>query len=119
MQDTQHYISSLVYNWMIRLVLRTQIQDNLGGYFTMQREKLQQLPLDLIFSGYGDYFFRLLHCAQQARMSIVELPARYCTRQKGESKSNFVKLLYSYTLALFTFKRDIIKSESKSVGRRS
>ena len=65
MQDTQHYLSSLAYNWMIRLVLRTQIQDNLGGYFTMRREKLRQLPLDLIFCGYGDYFFRLLHCARK------------------------------------------------------
>lgn len=30
MQDTQHYLASLVYNWMLRIILRTQIQDNLG-----------------------------------------------------------------------------------------
>jgi dolichol-phosphate mannosyltransferase len=104
MQDTPHYIASLVYNWLIRLVLRTQIQDNLGGFFTMSRQKLLRLPLDAIFFGYGDYFFRLLHFAQAQGFTVVEIPAQYASRHSGTSKSNFFKLLLSYTQALLRLK---------------
>lgn len=104
MQDTKHYLASLVYNWFARLILRTQVQDNLGGYFTMRREKLFSLPLDRIFFGYGDYFFRLLHYAQQQRMSIVEIPALYMVRKKGASKSRFVRMLFAYTRAMLKLK---------------
>jgi dolichol-phosphate mannosyltransferase len=97
MQDTKHYLASLAYNWCLRLLLRTQVQDNLGGYFVMHREQLLQLPFDQIFFGYGDYFFRLLHYAQKRGMSIVEVPAQYRARVAGVSKSSFLKMLYGYT----------------------
>lgn len=101
MQDTHHYLSSLVFNWFARVILRTQIQDNTGGFFTMGTDKLKSLPLDRIFFGYGDYFFRLLHYCQKRRFTIVEIPARYIDRNQGQSKSNFFKMFFSYTRALF------------------
>ena len=100
MQDTHHYLSSLLFNWFARVILRTQIQDNTGGFFTMRADKLKSLPLDRIFFGYGDYFFRLLHYCQKRRCTIVEIPARYIDRSEGESKSNFFKMFFSYTRAL-------------------
>jgi len=109
MQDTQHYLASMVYNWFIRLVIRTQVQDNLGGYFTISRSKLNKLPLDKIFFGYGDYFFRLLHFAQRNKMTVVEIPSIYRMRHLGSSKSNFSKLLFSYTGALVKFKMNIAR----------
>ncbi len=99
MQDTAHYLASLYYNRVLRVVLRTQVQDNLGGYFTMPREKLIALPLDRIFFGYGDYFFRLLFYAQRAGLSVVELPAVYRARTAGVSKSNFLAMLSGYATA--------------------
>ena len=33
MQDTRHYLASLIYNWVLRVILRTQVQDNLGWIF--------------------------------------------------------------------------------------
>lgn len=96
MQDVQHYIASMLYNWVLRLVLHTQVQDNLGGYFTIRKEKLMQLPLDKIFFGYGEYFFRVLHFAKQKELSIVEIPALYRARHAGTSKSNFFKMLITY-----------------------
>jgi len=110
MQDTKHYLASLTYNWLLRLVLRTQIQDNLGGFFTMRKDKLLQLPLDNIFYGYGDYFFRLLHYAQKINMTVVEIPAQYHARSEGKSKSNFTQLLFSYTMAAIKLK---LKSKSE------
>jgi dolichol-phosphate mannosyltransferase len=104
MQDTKHYLASMMYNWIVRIVLRTQVQDNLGGFFIIRKMNLQSLPFERIFFGYGEYFFRLLHYAQIHSMSIVEIPAQYRIRIKGKSKSNFTKMLFLYTHALIQFK---------------
>lgn len=117
MQDTTHYLASLAFNWFVRLVIRTQIQDNLGGFFAINAEKLKRLPHDLIFFGYGDYFFRLLHYAQCEAMSVVELPAKYLARRTGSSKSQFVKMLWSYTVAVFRLKTQAERYE-RSVEAR-
>ena len=103
MDSRRHYIASLLYNWIIRLILRTQVQDNLGGFFIINREKLKLLPFGLIFFGYGEYYFRFLHFAQKNNLSIVEIPSYYHSRQKGSSKSNFIKLMFTYTQSLIRF----------------
>jgi dolichol-phosphate mannosyltransferase len=104
MEDVPHYLFSLVYNWFVRIVLRTQIQDNLSGFLALTRPELESLPFHKIFFGYGDYCFRLLHYAQRRRLKIIEMPVQYQTRQKGKSKSVFWKLFFSYTSALFKLK---------------
>ncbi|EKD64495.1 MAG: Dolichyl-phosphate beta-D-mannosyltransferase, partial [uncultured bacterium] len=104
MQDVQHYLASMAYNWFIRLLLRTQIQDNLGGFFTINRKKLLDLPCDKIFFGYGDYFFRFLFFARKAGLSFVEIPSIYAVRSTGKSKSDFFKMLFSYTIAVLKLK---------------
>jgi dolichol-phosphate mannosyltransferase len=106
MQNRRHYIASFLYNFFVRLVLNTQVQDNLGGFFIISRNKLQTLPQDRIFFGYGDYFFRLLHYAQKNRIPIVEVPAVYSRRRLGSSKSNFLRLLFSYTKAVVQLRRE-------------
>ena len=93
----------------MRVVLRTQIQDNLSGYIGFRRPVLAGLPMGLIFYGYGEYCFRLLHYAQRAGDRILELPIRYKTRQKGVSKSSFIKLLFTYSYALVKLRIDILR----------
>jgi len=105
MKDRWHYLASLTFNFFLRVILRTQIQDNLGGYFTVNRKKLLELPLDKIFFGYGEYFFRLIHFAQQRKLSIVEIPAQYLDRSAGNSKSNFFKMVFTYSMAAINLKR--------------
>jgi dolichol-phosphate mannosyltransferase len=100
MQSVRHYLASYFYNLLVRLILRTQIQDNLGGYFIIDKEKLSLLPFDSIFNGYGEYYFHLLHYAQIYGLSMVEIPAYYRSRESGNSKSSFLKMLFSYTNAL-------------------
>ena len=119
MYSTTHYLLSLYYNRFARVFLRTQVQDNLGGYFTMPREKIYLLPFDKIFFGYGDYFFRLLHYAQQARMTIVEVPAQYQERRGGRSKSNFPKMLLSYTWAVARLSAAMLALKVSFLRRRS
>jgi dolichol-phosphate mannosyltransferase len=99
MSDLQHYLASLLYNWMLRILLRTQIQDNSGGFFAARRAHLFSLPFDEIFFGYGDYFFRLLYFAQRAKMKIIEIPAEYLSRSEGETKSNWFRMFFMYTKA--------------------
>ena len=60
MQDQIHSHLSFFYNLLLKLILKTQIQDNLGGYFCVSRKSLNKLPNRKIFYGYGEYFFRLL-----------------------------------------------------------
>ncbi len=110
MQSTDHYICSLVFNWLVRVVLRTQIQDNTGGYFIISRNKLFALPFENIFFGYGDYFFRLLHYAQRRGYTIVEIPAKYISRIEGQSKSNFMRMFFLYTGAMLRMKWQIFRN---------
>ncbi len=119
MQDLRHYTHSLVYNWFIRLMLRTQIQDNLSGFFAADRSLLMGLPFDPIFFGYGDYFFRLLHFAQWSDMRVLEMPVQYQTRIHGRSKSNFLRLLFSYTWALLKLRWSVGLRVLKEKPRKS
>lgn len=107
MQDRSHYLSSLIYNWFVRILIRTQIQDNLGGYWLTHRYKLLSLPIDKIFIGYGDYFIRLLHYVQHSKLTIIEFPTVYLSRKHGKSKSNFFKMIFSYTYSILKLKREL------------
>ena len=99
MENKMHYYLSFVFNLFIRIILRTQIQDNLGGYFCIKKNVLDSLPYERIFYGYGEYFFRLLYFAQKKKFSLIEIPAIYNLRHKGKSKSNFFLLLFKYFFA--------------------
>jgi dolichol-phosphate mannosyltransferase len=112
MQDKKHYLASLAYNWLLRALLHTQLQDNLGGYFVMKRDKILSLPLDQIFYGYGEYFFRLLYFAQLRGLKVIEIPAIYRVRTYGSSKSNFLRMLFSYSRAAI-----LLRISSKSPAK--
>ncbi len=111
MADTAHYMASFIYNLLVRLIIRTQIQDNLGGFWVARATLIRRLPFDEIFFGYGDYYFRLLHFAQHNGMKIIELPAQYCERTAGRSKSNFSKLLLQYSAM-------VVKLAWRGLGRK-
>ena len=96
MENKIHYYFSFAFNLILRIILRTQIQDNLGGYYCIKKNVLDLLPRDKIFFGYGEYFFRLLYFAQEKKFTIIEIPAVYNLRHKGKSKSNFLLLLFKY-----------------------
>jgi dolichol-phosphate mannosyltransferase len=98
------------YNWLLRLLIRTQVQDNLGGYFTIKRDALLSLPLDKIFFGYGDYYFRMLHFAQRSGYSIVEIPCAYLMRSEGKSKSNWLRMFINYSIGAIKLRLSTSKS---------
>jgi len=104
MQSTGRYVLSLLYNLLIRVVLRTQVQDNLCGYFIMSKEKLLELPLEKIFFGFGDYFFRLIHYAQWKNYRIIEIPIVIGLRPAGVQKNRFFRTFLQYTRALLALR---------------
>ena len=102
MEDKWRYRASLLYNFFIRVLFLTQIQDNLSGFFAVRRERFFQLaPLfDDIFYGYGDYFIRLLYVAWRKNWKILEVPVFYILRRHGDSKTGFWAIFRDYTGAV-------------------
>ena len=86
MIDEFRYFLSLFFNFFLRVILRTQIQDNLSGFFIINKKCLDISHYDLVFQGYGDYYMRLLYILNKKRFSIVEIPTIYKKR-----KHNFKK----------------------------
>ena len=101
MPSLKHYFASMVYNWGVRLIVQSQIQDNLSGFFCTRRQLLMDLDRDVIFQGYGEYFIRLLHYIQKRKHSVLEIPVVYRERSYGESKSKFFKMAFTYGFAAF------------------
>jgi len=97
MENRRRYLVSFLFNIFVRSATRSQIQDNLSGYFAIRREKLLALDLDRIFRGYGEYFIRLLYVARQYNYRMIEVPAFYILRRHGQSKSHFFHMLCNYT----------------------
>ena len=77
-------------NFNSRFILQTKIEDNLGGFFCIERKNLTKLPYERIFYGYGDFFFRLLFFSKKNHAIIKEIPTKYKTRTYGTSKSKFI-----------------------------
>ena len=101
MDEQWRYYASFIFNFLVRLILHTQIQDNLCGFFTMRREKLLSMDLERIFQGYGEYFMHLLFLAWRKGFTMLEVPTFYQLRRHGKSKSRFFHMLWDYTLAAF------------------
>ena len=49
MENKIHYFCSFSFNLLLRIILKTQIQDNLGGYFCIKKNTLDLLPFEKIF----------------------------------------------------------------------
>ena len=99
MENQLHGKLSYYYNIMLKFILKTKVNDNLGGYFLIKRNLLNKLEFDKIFYGYGDYFFRLLYFSKNKNAKIIEIPAVYRQRIYGKSKSNFIAMLFKYFYA--------------------
>ncbi len=100
MQDRFRQLSSQIYNYGIRILFGTPVHDNLSGFFSICRDKLETMDLDQIYYGYGDYFIRLLMVAHQRGYHMLEIPVFYRLRLHGHSKTQFGSILTQYTHAL-------------------
>jgi dolichol-phosphate mannosyltransferase len=104
MEDRFRQFSSLVYNYAIRLLFGTPVHDNLSGFFSIHRHKLEALDLDQIYYGYGDYFIRLLMVAHKRGYNMLEIPVFYRLRMHGHSKTQFLSIFSQYSRALLVLR---------------
>ena len=100
MEDRFRQFSSLIYNYLIRLLFSTPVHDNLSGFFAIYRTKLETMDLDQIYYGYGDYFIRLLMVAHKRGYRMLEIPVFYRLRMHGHSKTQFLSIFAQYSRAL-------------------
>lgn len=96
---------SLLFNLFIRAALRGPVRDNLSGFICIDRERLLQLPLASIFTGYGDYCIRLLHAAHRAGFRLCETPVQYGARLGGRSGIRFVYHAIQYSKVVLALRR--------------
>ncbi len=98
-EDKKRYLMSKIFNMYLRYLLRIQISDFLFGYYCVNKNFLLKNSLlnKNIFSGFGDYFIRLLYYMNKSGGTFLEIPAFYKSRVYGESKSNLINMLYTYT----------------------
>lgn len=104
MEDRFRQFSSLVYNYGIRLLFGTPVHDNLSGFFSIYRHKLESMDLDQIYYGYGDYFIRLLMVAHKRGYNMLEVPVFYRLRLHGHSKTQFLSTFWQYSRALLALR---------------
>lgn len=93
---TRDFLSRFYNLFLIRPIVASPVHDNLSGFFAMRRNKLNELPFDKIFYGYGDYFIRLIYLAKRQGNTFTELPSFYKNRQYGVSKSKFFEMFTGY-----------------------
>ena len=104
MEDRFRQFSSLIYNYGIRLLFGTPVHDNLSGFFSIYRTKLESMDLDQIYYGYGDYFIRLLMVAHNRGYNMLEIPVFYRLRMHGHSKTQFLSTFMQYSRALLALR---------------
>lgn len=90
------YLGSLILNKTINIILGFDIKDSTGGFFLFKRKILENLDLEKIFDGYGEFSFKLLYALRKNNKHLKEVPFRYGLRRHGESKTNLLKTGFSY-----------------------
>lgn len=97
---------SKVLNQTVSLILGLNLKDLTGGFFVIKKEVLNNLDLNEIFQGYGDYFFRLSCILKNQNRKIKEIPFRYGIRKYGFSKTILIKvgMIYIFQASKIRFK---------------
>jgi dolichol-phosphate mannosyltransferase len=98
-EDKKRYLLSKIFNMYLRYLLKIPISDFLFGYFCINKKFLLENDLlsRKIFTGFGDYFIRLIYYIHKSKGTFLEIPAFYKSRIYGTSKSNIFKMFFTYT----------------------
>ena len=95
------YKMSKIYNLIMRPIMRSNISDNLSGFFFINRKIIEKKLFNKIFYGYGDYYIRLLHYIQKNNnYNIKEISIVYDERKFGLSKTKFINIFLKYTFEI-------------------
>jgi len=97
--DKSRYLMSKIYNIFLRIIFGINVTDFLFGYFCVKKNYMLKNNLlnKEIFSGFGDYFMKLIYYTHKSGGVFMEVPAIYKSRIHGESKSNVGKMIFTYS----------------------
>lgn len=104
MEDKFRYIFTYIFNLFLKYFLGFPTMDNMSGFYAIRKEKLFQLPINKIYTGYGEYHLRLVYLAKKQGFKIKEIPVYYPKRKHGKSKTNLIKMFFRYLLIAFGLK---------------
>jgi len=108
-------VGSKLINAFIRVILRSKLKDNTGGFLSLNKKCLSGMDLEWIFRGYGDYCIRLLNLAQQKRLKIREIGYTHNYRTKGKSKTPLIYMGILYLIEVLNiFKKNLGKGKTPS-----
>ena len=118
MESASRTFFSWVFNVFTRVATGGKVTDNLYGYFSIKRSVLFEHDLcrPEIFSGYGNYFIKLMFHLQRAHISILQFPALNGTRRYGQGNTAFVGVLLQYTIDVLkiTFRDRVVAHVQKN-----
>lgn len=99
MENKKRYWLSKFYNLYLRFLLKVPVTDFLSGFFCIDKDYLMHIlkNKNYIFTGYGEYFMKLLFAICKSRGQFFEIAVFYINRPYGESKSNLLKMFVTYT----------------------
>ncbi|OFZ16103.1 MAG: hypothetical protein A2X86_13540 [Bdellovibrionales bacterium GWA2_49_15] len=95
-----HRLFSWFLNTLIQAVCNLPTRDNTFGLFAAPSSELHQLPFKKIFSGHGEYYFRLLSFAHQKNFPLIGVDAIHGIRALGGSDNQPLKRFFSYLTTL-------------------
>jgi len=101
MEDKFRYFFTYLFNLFLKYFLSFPTMDNMSGFYAVRRNKLLNLPLKIIYQGYGEYHLRLVWYTKKNGFRIKEIPVYYQKRKYGESKSTLFKMFFQYIFTAF------------------
>ncbi|EKD62151.1 MAG: Dolichyl-phosphate beta-D-mannosyltransferase [uncultured bacterium] len=99
---------SYFFNLYIRLLLHSPVKDSLSGFVALRKSVLNRLTpgeKQAIFSGFGEWYIRLLWWGKNQGLRIKEVPVKYGSRLGDASKMNFVRSIIDYTKTVLQLKQ--------------
>lgn len=99
------YFSSRLYVNLLRIYLRLNVRDLLGGYFVFRREAFKQMIKNEFFEGFGDYSIAFCLFAEINKLNLIEIPVVFQERKAGKKKSKRLRMMIQYLKSSRKFKR--------------
>jgi len=110
---------SKALNFFIRKLLRIPAKDVTGGFHAIRRDTLDNLDLDSIFQGHGDYSFALLYKGKEQGLKIKEIGYTYRPRERGVSKTAFLKSGFGYVIRAFKLRLGLERKRCRNTASLS
>jgi len=92
----QFFLSKYGNFFVNRILLNLPVHESLSGFVAFKRTILNNLNVDKIFQGYGEYCIQFLYKVHRQGVKIAEVPVIYGRRRWGQSKSKLVKMTINY-----------------------